>query len=36
LFEEKFVLGEEIENLIHMGERGLSSFTIDENIIKED
>ena len=35
LFEEKIVLGEEMENLIHMGEMGCSSFTIAENIIKE-
>jgi hypothetical protein len=36
LFEEKFVLGEEMENLIYMGEMGWPHFTIDENIIKEN
>ena len=36
LFKKRFCLGEEIENLIHMGEMGLPSFTIDENIIKEN
>ena len=36
LFEKEFVLGEEMENLIHMGEMGFSIFTIDENIIKEN
>jgi len=35
LFKKKFVLGEDIENLIHMGEIGLPSFSIDEKIIKE-
>jgi hypothetical protein len=30
------VLGEETENLIHMGEMGLPIFYIDENIIKEN
>jgi hypothetical protein len=34
LIEENFVLGEAMENLIRMGEMGLSRFTIDENIIK--
>jgi hypothetical protein len=36
LFEENFVLGEEMENLIYMGEMGWPRFTIDENIIKEN
>jgi len=36
LFEEKFVLGEEMENLIYVGDMGWSCFTIDENIIKEN
>jgi hypothetical protein len=34
LFEEKLVLGEDMENLIYMGEMGWPSFTIDENTIK--
>jgi hypothetical protein len=34
LFLEEFVLGEDIKNFIHMGDMGLRSFTIDENIIK--
>jgi hypothetical protein len=34
LFEKEFVLGEEMENLIHMGEMGLPSSTIYENINK--
>jgi hypothetical protein len=29
------VLGEEMKNLIYMGEMGWPHFTIDENIIKE-
>jgi hypothetical protein len=36
MFEEKFVLGEEMEKLIYMGEMGWMHFTIDENIIKEN
>jgi len=35
LFEEKFVLGEEMENLICMGEMGMPHFNMDDNIIKE-
>jgi hypothetical protein len=35
LFEEKFVLREDMENLIHMGDMRFLSFTIDENNIKE-
>jgi len=35
LFEEKFVLGEEMENLIYMGEMGMPHFNMDDNIIKE-
>jgi hypothetical protein len=35
MLEEKFVLGEDMENLIHMGEMGLPIFTIYDNIIKE-
>jgi hypothetical protein len=30
------VLGEEMENLIYMGEMGRPSFTIDENFIEEN
>ena len=33
-FEENLVLGEEMENLIYMGEMGWPGFNIDENIIK--
>jgi hypothetical protein len=33
MFEENMVLGEEMENLIYMGEMGWPGFTIDENII---
>jgi hypothetical protein len=36
MFEEELVLGEEMENFIHMGEMGWPCFTIDENIIKEN
>jgi hypothetical protein len=34
LFEDNFVLGEEMENLIDMGELGFPRFTVDDNIIK--
>jgi hypothetical protein len=34
LFEETFVLVEEMENLIYMGDMGCPFFTIDDNIIK--
>jgi hypothetical protein len=36
LFEENLGLGEEMDNLIYMGEMGWLGFTIDENIIKEN
>ena len=36
LFEEKLVLGEDMENLIYMGEMGYTHFTIHHNIIKEN
>ena len=36
LFEENLVLGEEMENLIYMGEMGWPHFNIYENIIKEN
>jgi hypothetical protein len=36
LFEKHLVLRQKMENLIHMGEMGFPSFTIDENIIKEN
>ena len=36
LFEENFMLGEEMENLIYKVEIAWTHFTIDENIIKEN
>jgi hypothetical protein len=36
LFEENFVLREEMQNSIHKGKMGFPSFPIDENIIKEN
>jgi hypothetical protein len=36
LFEKNVVLGEEMENLIYMGEMGWPCFITDVNIIKEN
>jgi hypothetical protein len=36
VFEEKLMLREYMKNLIHMGDMGFPSFTLDENIIKEN
>jgi hypothetical protein len=36
LFEQKLVLGEEMEKVIYTSDMGWSCFTIDENIIKEN
>jgi hypothetical protein len=36
LFEKNFMLREEMENLMYMGEMAWPCFTIDENIIKEN
>jgi hypothetical protein len=36
LFQEKLVLGEEMEDLIHMSKMVCPGFSIDEDIIKEN
>jgi hypothetical protein len=36
LFQEKLVLGEEMENMIHMSKMVCLGFAIDEDIIKEN
>jgi hypothetical protein len=36
LFQEKLVLGEEMENLIHMSKMVCPGFSIDEDIFKEN
>jgi hypothetical protein len=36
LFQEKLLLGEEMENLIHMNKMVCPGFAIDEDIIKEN